>query len=182
MDGGDSHLQDGFLKCIKEYEKLVFHICFSFTKTTLTQRTSRRKRFLQHTINSTCSTAITSKHGSARLPRTNARTISKAPQGGASPPSSDLDLYASEYAGPEEAAVRTVGEDEVRAICEQLDDPYRTVAVKYFCEDVPLSELSRDTGQKLKTLQTRLYRAKKMMKELSEEDGRCVRKRSLKNI
>ena len=80
--------------------------------------------------------------------------------------SSDLDLYASEYAGPEEAAVRTVGEDEVRAICEQLDDPYRTVAVKYFCEDVPLSELSRDTGQKLKTLQTRLYRAKKMMKEL----------------
>ena len=58
-----------------------------------------------------------------------------------------------------------VGEEEVRAVCEQLEEPYRSVAVKYFCEDVPLSELSRDTGQKLKTLQTRLYRAKKMIKE-----------------
>lgn len=79
---------------------------------------------------------------------------------------SDLDTHVSERAEPEESLVRAASEEEVRAVCESLAEPYRSVAVKYFCEDVTLAELSRDTGQKLKTLQTRLYRAKKMIREV----------------
>lgn len=155
-----------FLTCIKEYEKLVFHICFSFTKNyfdaeDLAQETflaaySKLDRFDGSNFKAWIS-AIAANKCKDYLKSASRRSIPTE--------SSDLDLHESQGMGPEEAALWTVGEKEVRAICEQLEEPYRSVAVKYFCEDVPLSELSRDTGQKLKTLQTRLYRAKKMIKE-----------------
>ena len=58
---------------------------------------------------------------------------------------------------------------DVRAACEALREPYRSVAVEYFCEDMPLSQIAERTGEPLKTVQTRAYRAKKMLRENLKE-------------
>ena len=58
---------------------------------------------------------------------------------------------------------------DVRAACEALREPYRSVAVEYFCEDMPLSQIAERTGEPLKTIQTRAYRAKKMLRENLKE-------------
>ena len=58
---------------------------------------------------------------------------------------------------------------DVRAACEALREPYRSVAVEYFCEDMPLSQIAERTGAPLKTIQTRAYRAKKMLRENLKE-------------
>ena len=156
-----------FLACIKEYEKLVFHICFSFTKNYFDAEDLAQETFIAAYNKLDLFDGKNFKAWISAIAANKCKDYLKSAARRSIPTEqSDLDLYVSEHTGPEEAALRTVGEEEVRAICERLDDPYRTVAVKYFCEDIPLSELSRDTGQKLKTLQTRLYRAKKMMKEL----------------
>lgn len=52
---------------------------------------------------------------------------------------------------------------------EALREPYRSVAVEYFCEDMPLSQIAERTGEPLKTIQTRAYRAKKMLRENLKE-------------
>lgn len=155
-----------FLECIKEYEKLVFHICFSFTKNYFDAEDLAQETFIAAYNKIDLFDGKNLKAWLSAIAANKCKDYLKSAARRSIPTEeSDLDLYASEHTGPEEAALRAVGEEEVRAICEQLDEPYRTVAVKYFCEDVTLSELSRSTGQKLKTLQTRLYRAKKMMKE-----------------
>lgn len=58
---------------------------------------------------------------------------------------------------------------DVRKACEELREPYRSVAIDYFCEDKPLSQIARQTGEPLKTVQTRAYRAKKMLRENLKE-------------
>ena len=58
---------------------------------------------------------------------------------------------------------------DVRAACEALREPYRSVAVEYFCEDMLLSQIAERTGEPLKTIQTRAYRAKKMLRENLKE-------------
>ena len=50
-----------------------------------------------------------------------------------------------------------------------MREPYRSVAVEYFCEDMPLSKIAERTGEPLKTVQTRAYRAKKMLRENLKE-------------
>jgi RNA polymerase sigma-70 factor (ECF subfamily) len=60
--------------------------------------------------------------------------------------------------------------EQVYNLCRKLKDPYKTVAVNYFCKDMKLSDMAKQTGENLKTLQTRLYRAKKLLKVLWKEE------------
>ena len=60
--------------------------------------------------------------------------------------------------------------ERIYSLCEKLKEPYKTVAVNYFCEDIKLSDMAKETGQNFKTLQTHLYRSKKLLKDLWKEE------------
>lgn len=71
---------------------------------------------------------------------------------------------------PEEQAERNSSEFLVRKLCGRLKEPYRSVARCYFCEGKKLSQMAKETGQSLRTLETRLYRSKKLLKVLWKEE------------
>lgn len=73
---------------------------------------------------------------------------------------------------PEEHAEMNTSESFVRKLCERLEEPYKSVAQCYFCEGKKLSQVAAETGQSLRTLETRLYRSKKLLKVLWREDQR----------
>ncbi|NRZ58630.1 RNA polymerase sigma factor (sigma-70 family) [Clostridium beijerinckii] len=77
-----------------------------------------------------------------------------------------------EYRGdsPEETVVKKNTTERIQILCNKLKEPYRTVAINYFCKDVKLSHLAKETGQNIKTLETQLYRSKKMLKDLWKEE------------
>ena len=71
---------------------------------------------------------------------------------------------------PENALLKKHSKQKIYSLCGKLKDPYREVAVNYFCEDIKLSDMAKDTGKSLKTLQTHLYRSKKLLKVLWKEE------------
>ena len=56
--------------------------------------------------------------------------------------------------------------DQLRAACEALKEPYRSTALLYFVRERSFQEIADDTGQNLKTVQTRVYRAKAQLKKM----------------
>jgi len=70
---------------------------------------------------------------------------------------------------PEEDALGKSADRNVYDLCQALGEPYRTVATQYFCDGVGLSEMACATGQNIKTLQTRLYRSKKLLRDMWKE-------------
>lgn len=60
--------------------------------------------------------------------------------------------------------------EELSAACETLREPYRSTALAYFVEEKTFQEIAQDTGQNLKTIQTRVYRAKAQLKKLLRKE------------
>lgn len=58
----------------------------------------------------------------------------------------------------------------VYALCNRLQPPYREVAIAYFCGQETITEIGERLGVNRKTVATRLYRAKTMIKTLLKEE------------
>ncbi len=82
----------------------------------------------------------------------------------------DMELLADGAATPEENAEMESSDSRVRRLCGRLKEPYRSVALGYFCGGKKLSEMAKETGQSLRTLETRLYRSKKLLRTLWKEE------------
>jgi RNA polymerase sigma factor (sigma-70 family) len=66
---------------------------------------------------------------------------------------------------PEEIAVRKDEQTQMQDLLSLLPDKYRIVMVLYHFKQLSYSEMSEITGLPIKTLETRLYRGKAMLKE-----------------
>ena len=68
---------------------------------------------------------------------------------------------------------RNLREELIRN-CRRLPPPYDEAAIEYFVEERPAEEIAGRHGLKLKTAQTRIYRAREKLKEIyrkSKEGG-----------
>ncbi|MDO4308335.1 MAG: sigma-70 family RNA polymerase sigma factor [Eubacteriales bacterium] len=76
---------------------------------------------------------------------------------------------------PEDAYLRSDSDQRIRSLCNQLRSPYREVAAAHFCDELSVAEIARKEGKNTKTIQTQLYRARAMLKQLLEKDRPPVR-------
>lgn len=74
----------------------------------------------------------------------------------------------SESELPEQICLRKESDKAVQRLCASLKEPYGSVAVAHFYEGRTAREISELTGMGLKTVQTHIFRAKKMLKEKLE--------------
>jgi RNA polymerase sigma-70 factor (ECF subfamily) len=82
----------------------------------------------------------------------------------------ELDHLEDKRCSPEEIVIQADTDERVRKLCMKLKEPYKKVAVSYFCKNLKLSDVAKETGQSIKTLQTQLYRAKKQLKSFWKEE------------
>lgn len=66
---------------------------------------------------------------------------------------------------PEETAVRKDEQAQMHDLLSRLPDKYRIIMVLYHFKQLSYAEMSEITGLPVKTLETRLYRGKAMLKE-----------------
>lgn len=59
---------------------------------------------------------------------------------------------------------------EVKLHCRNLPPPYQEVAGKYFLEGKNAKEIAEQTGVGIKTIQTRIYRAREMLKKTMRKE------------
>lgn len=162
--------KEQFASYIKQYERLIITICLSFTKNYFDAEDLAQQTFLSAYTNYGKFDGVNFKAWITTIATNKCKDYIKSP-GRTMVSLSDKDYENLEDKGdsPEETLVEKFSLEKIHNLCIQLKEPYKTVALSYFCENVKLSHISEETGQSLKTLQTQLYRAKKLLKVLWKE-------------
>ena len=73
--------------------------------------------------------------------------------------------------GPEDVYIQKETKELVLSVCNQLKSPYREVAYEHFYLEKPMTEIAREKDTNLKTVQTRVYRARAQIRKLLVERG-----------
>ena len=73
--------------------------------------------------------------------------------------------------GPEDAYIQKETKELVLSVCHQLKSPYREVAYEHFYMEKPMTQIAKEQDTNLKTVQTRVYRARAQIRKLLEERG-----------
>jgi len=81
-----------------------------------------------------------------------------------------LELVTDVVPIPEDVILENDTEKRLKDLCISLKEPYRSIAVAYFCEHRSAQEISKTTGKNLKTTQTQIYRTKAMIRKLWKEE------------
>lgn len=156
---------------IKLYERLIFTICLSFTKNYFDAEDLAQETFLSASKNIEGFDGENIKAWLTTIAANKCRDYLKSPARKTQClTEEDFKLLEDERGSPEEILIENDKDERVLRLCSKLKEPYKTVAKNYFCDNMKLSEVARDTGQSLKTLQTQLYRSKKLLKELWKEE------------
>ncbi|WP_156989728.1 RNA polymerase sigma factor [Caproicibacter fermentans] len=156
---------------IVQYQSLIFTICLTMTKNYFDAEDLAQETFLSAYRNWNRFDGENPKAWLTAIAVNKCRDFLKSPARKSLPlPEEDAALLRDPGGLPEEQAEDRMSKEHIRGLCGRLKEPYRSVAESYFCDEKKLSELARESGQNIRTLETRLYRAKKLLKALWEEE------------
>jgi RNA polymerase sigma-70 factor (ECF subfamily) len=160
-----------FVNYIKQYERLIITICLSFTKNYFDAEDLAQQTFLSAYTNFGKFDGVNFKAWLTKIATNKCRDFLKSPARAVnSLAHEECDVLVDTGETPEDELLKKHSKEKIYSLCKKLKEPYRAVALNYFCEDIKLSDMAKDTGQSLKTLQTHLYRSKKLLKVLWKEE------------
>lgn len=81
-----------------------------------------------------------------------------------------LDCMTSDTEGPEEIILRQEYNDVIRNSVSSLPEIYKTVLILYYFEELQVQEICNILDCPRKTIETRLYRAKKVLKSVLKQE------------
>ena len=157
-------------KSMQQYEKLIFSICYRmlgdyFDAQDMTQETfltyykvldrfdgQNEKAFLTKIATNKCLDLLRSKRRKEM-------------------PTEDdiLESNVGTVSSLEESFLEKEINKELGDACRDLKPPYNEVAYEFYCCDKTAKEISENRGIKLKTIQTQISRAKKMLQKKLEK-------------
>ena len=74
---------------------------------------------------------------------------------------------ATDVKGDPQMAVTTSDVlERIREACDSLDEKYRTVAIRHFIDGKTAAEIAGECSVSLKTIQTRIYRARELLRTM----------------
>ncbi len=76
-----------------------------------------------------------------------------------------LESRAGTVSSPEERLLEEEVKEELARACRDLKPPYGQIAYEFYCCDKTAREIAEHKGIKLKTVQTQVLRAKKMLQK-----------------
>ncbi|MGH4139182.1 RNA polymerase sigma factor [Clostridium sp.] len=163
--------KDQFANYIKQYERLIITICLSFTKNYFDAEDLAQQTFLSAYTSFDKFDGVNFKAWLTKIAANKCKDFLKSPARAIhSLSNEDFDGIMDTGDLPEDTLLKKHSREKIYGLCDKLKEPYRAVAINYFCKDIKLSDMAKDTGQSLKTLQTHLYRSKKLLKVLWKEE------------
>jgi len=70
---------------------------------------------------------------------------------------------------PEQILIRLEKQERIKALCNELPPSYSRVLIRYYFDHQSYQQIAREEGISLKTVESRLYRARKILRERWEE-------------
>ena len=158
---------------MKQYERLIITICFTFTRDHFDAEDLAQQTFLAAYANYNKFDGKNMKAWLTTIATNKCKDFLKSPARVTNSLSDEVcRVLRDDDDTPEDAFIKKQSQKDVKDLCEKLKEPYKTVSLNYFCKDIKLSDMSKESGQSIKTLQTQLYRSKKLLKTLWEEEYR----------
>ncbi len=155
---------------MRDYKALVYSICFSFAKNPFDAEDLTQETFLAACTSIERFDGVHPKAWLARIAANKCRDFLKSPARRVDATADEtLDTLADADESVELAAERSFSQETARRLCEQLDEPYRGVAVSYWCDGLSVAEISSRSGAPPKTISTRIYRARDRLRNLIKE-------------
>lgn len=81
-----------------------------------------------------------------------------------------LDIIVSDAEGPEEQLLQQENKEVIRNAVDDLPEIYKTVLILYYFEELQVQEICSILDIPKKTIETRLYRAKKLLKSILKQE------------
>lgn len=154
-------------KSMKDYSGLILTICYTMTRDYFEAEDLAQETFISAYKNldkfdgrsmKAWLTAIAANKCKDYLKNSARRTV---------PVEEDAFKNVSDRADlPDEVLLKDEAIGKMKALCQKLKEPYRTVAIEHFYENRSIEEISTASRVNQKTLQTQIYRAKTMLREL----------------
>lgn len=72
---------------------------------------------------------------------------------------------------PENICMEKEAKEILLMCCRQLKHPYNEIAQAYYYEEMDVKEIAARRGQKIKTIQTQIYRARDMLRKIYRKEN-----------
>jgi RNA polymerase sigma factor, sigma-70 family len=156
---------------IDNYKDLIYAICFSFVKNPYDAEDLAQETFVAAYRNFSGFDNKNPKSWFATIAANKCRDFLKSPARRVSlVETGDLEYISDTAFSVEEEVERNIAEKQAHALCCRLKEPYRSVALAYYCDDETITDISERTGDNRKTVATRLYRARNLIKIILKEE------------
>lgn len=166
--------EQNFEQLVRQYEKLVYTICFQLTRNPHTAQDLAQEAFLSaYTHRESCDEANV-KPWLCRIATNKAKDYLKSAYNRkVDLTDDDEDVHYSLYATPppEDITIEKDQLSQISSVVYSLKEPYLKVAVFYFLEEKTVDEIARLLERPPKTVHTQLYRAKQMLQKKLIEGG-----------
>ncbi len=163
---------------MEKYENLVFSICYRMTQDYFAAQDITQETFLSAFRKASDFDGVNEKAWICRI-ATNKCVDYLRNAGRRQIPTEDEKIPETvSYIGrPEEEMLEREVRSQLLLACRSLSPPYGQVAEDYFYLEKKAETIAREHNQKLKTVQTQIYRARNMLREIyrkKNNDGRVT--------
>lgn len=159
--------EEYFSYLVKQYEKLVYNICYKTTRNQFDAQDLTQDTFLSAYKNLDRFDRVHERAWICKIASNKALDYLKSSQRKVT---CEEDTFFTEVtdpqAGPEETYLQKESRQYVIHVCQQLKSPYREIALAHFYEEKTAAQIATEQGKNLKTIQTQIYRAKAMIKKI----------------
>lgn len=166
---------------MEQYERLVYTICYQFTRDRQIAEDLTQETFLSAYTHIDSYSDATAKPWFARIAANKAKDYLKSAyhnrveaSGSASELPEPLSVSTALYTAPlpEDITIDQEQAAAIEALIRGLKEPYREVSIRFFLQEKSVQEIAQETGRPYKTVHTQLYRAKLLLQEQILKGGK----------
>ncbi len=158
-------------QALAQYEKLIFSICYRITRNYFDAQDLTQETFLSYYKSLSQFDGQNEKAYLCKIATNKCLDYQKQAGRRATPTEDEMiEANASAVPPPEDQIMDQLLQEQLRSLCQTLKPPYNQVAVAYYCEGHTANEIAQEYSKNLKTIQTQVSRAKKMLQKLCRKE------------
>ncbi|WP_337461016.1 sigma-70 family RNA polymerase sigma factor [Jutongia sp.] len=163
----DNSIQTAQLeRVLEKYERLIFSICYRMVGDYFEAQDATQETFLTYYKVLDRFDGQNEKAFLTKIATNKCLDFLKQKRRKEMPSESEvLESRAGTVSSPEERFLEEEVKDELAKACRDLKPPYGQIAYEFYCCDRTAREIAEQKGIKLKTVQTQVLRARKMLQK-----------------